>query len=325
MSQHIETKGWVMNDQVLSDLTRLAAMLAGYTVMALLIVLVMRRRGPVWASSASNASLLALTLTFVVPAFFATPGGVARPFVATAPMALMAQCTVVAVTTALGSRLSRLPAGGDVRTAKIAPRRLFVARVPHQRAAALTSAGMAFAAMTAASLMATGGTSLVRGDDGGQGVSRGFPGWPTMLPAACAALVLAASAWWALREIHDRPRIADPLDTQLRARDASRVLRASTFGFAVTASAVLFSIGAHMNEATQLFRIESETAPRSPWDFYQWTAFALYVPAIALILVALGALAGSVGSRAELDEATRPAEDANGAHAPGRLDAGTRT
>lgn len=313
-----------MNDQLTSDLARLAATLAAYTVMALVIVLVMRRRGPVWASSASNASLLALTLTFVVPAFFAAPGGTARPFVATAPMALMAQCTIVAVTTALGSRLSRLPAGGDVRTAKIAPRRLFVARVPHQRAAALASAGIAFASMTAGSLMATDGTFLVRGDDGGQGVSRGFPGWPTMSPAACAALVLATCAWWALREIHDRPRIADPLDTQLRARDASRVLRASALGFAVTGSAVLFSIGAHMNEVTQLFRIESETAPRSPWDFYQWTAFALYVPAVALILVALGALAGSVGSREELDEATRPEADPTGARRDGRAGATTR-
>lgn len=313
-----------MGDQVTSDLTRLTAVLVGYAVMAVVIVLVMRRRGPVWASSASNASLLALTLTFLVPAFLTRTTGEERAFVATVPVALMAQCTIVAVTTALGSRLSRVPAAGDVRTAAIAPRRLFVARVPHQRAAALASAGIAFAAMAAASLMATDGASLVRGADGAEGVSRGFPGWPVMLPAGCAALVLGASAWWALREIRDRPRIGEPMDTKLRARDASRVLRATTFGFAVTGSTILFSMAGHMNEVTQLSRIESRAAPRPPWDFYQWTGFALYVPAVALLLVALAALAGSVGSREELDEATGPADRRGAGRRPGEAKARAR-
>ena len=296
-----------MGDHVVSDLVTRAAYLAAFVAMALVIVLVMRRRSPVWGSRASNASLLALTLTFALPAFLIPRGGEERPFVETVPAAILTSCAVVVITTALGSRLSRLPATGDVRQARIAPRRLFVARVPHQRLAALVSAGIAFTAMAAASLMPAAGPYLVRRHGDAGGVSAGFPGWPALVPTASAGVVLAAAAWWALREIRDRPRIAEPMDTSLRARDASRVVRATAFGFAVTGSAVLFSIGAHMNEATQVLRGESESAPRAPWDAYQWLAFGLYVPAVALVLVALATLAGSVGSREELDRAAGPA------------------
>lgn len=309
---------------MVSELATRAGYLMGGVALAVVIVLVMRRRRPVWASSASKASLLALTLSFALAAFLTPSGGEERPFVEGVPAAILTSCAVVVITTALGSRLSRVPVTGDVRSATIAPRRLFVARVPHQRLAALVAAGIAFAGMAAASLMATNGTTLVRRHDGASGVAAGFPGWPVLLPAACVGAVLAASAWWALREIHDRPRIPDPLDTQLRARDASRVLRATALGFAVTGSAVLFSIGAHMNEVTQLLRIESLTAPRSPSDFYQWTAFALYVPGFALTLVALGALAGSVGSRQDLDVATHPQAGSGAARRDGRADARTR-
>ena len=289
-----------MNDQVGSDLATLALSFAVYCVLALVVVLAMRTRGPVWASRAAHASLIVLVLSFVPFSFRST--GASREFVEVGPATLMIQCAAVVVATALGSRLSRLPSKGDVRQASIAPRRLFVARVPHQRRAALLSAGVAFAAMAAAALMATGGTTLVRTHDGARGVANGFPGWPSMLPAGVSGVVLALCAWWALREVRDRPRIADPLDTQLRARDASRVVRATAFGFAVAASTVLFSVGAHMNEVTQRLRSLSETAPRSPWDAYQWLAFGLYVPAIVLLFVALGALSGSVGSREELEQ-----------------------
>lgn len=301
-----------MTEQVLEDLGALGVIFAGYVVMALLIVLVMRRWGPVWASSASNASLLALTLTFVI-----SPGRTGNSLVETAPAAVLTQCAVVVITTGLGSRLSRLPDAGPVRRATIAPRRLFVARVPHQRLAALASAGIAFAAMGAASLMATNGDTLVRRHNGASGVAPGFPGWPTLAPSVCAGLVLAVSMWWALREIQDRPRIVEPTDTLLRARDASRVVRAAAFGFALTGCIVLSSIGSNMNEATQLLRGFSETAPRSPWDFYQWAAFALYVPAAALLFVAIGAVGGSVGSREELEGIDAPTNAA-------RVDAGAQ-
>ncbi|GAA4113151.1 hypothetical protein GCM10022415_08280 [Knoellia locipacati] len=318
-----------MDDQLITRLVTWTALFAANVLIALIVVLVMRRRGPVWASTASSASMLALVLSFLVPAFVLPAAGEERPFVETAPTAILTLCAVVVVTTALGSRLSRVPATGDVRSATIAPRRLFVARVPHQRLAALVTAGVAFTGMAAASLMATDGTMLVRRHDGASGVARDFAGWPAMLPAVVAGLALAGSVWWALREIHDRPRVADPLDTHLRARDASRVLRATTFGFAVTGSAILFSMGAHMNEATQRLRGASETAPRAPGDLYQWLAFGLYVPAVALALVALAALAGSVGSRAELEWATRPnshaAADADGTGRDGRVDAKART
>lgn len=301
-----------MNGQVVKDLATLGASFLGYVVLALVIVLVLRRRGPVWGSSASNASLLAVTLAFVLPAFLVRAAGQERPFVETVPAFLMTSCAVVVVTTALGSRLGRLPAAGDVRQATIAPRRLFVAGVPHQRLAALVSAVIAFTAMAAASLMPAAGTLLVRRHDDAGGVSAGFPGWPALLPSACTGVVLAASAWWALREIRDRPRIVEPMDTYLRARDASRVVRAAAFGFAVTGSAVLFSIGAHMNEATQMLRADSVSAPQSPWDPYQWLAFGLYVPAAGLVFVALAALAGSVGPHEELDRAAAPVADRRG-------------
>lgn len=306
-----------MYEQAVSDLATLGASFLGYVVMAVVIVVVLRRRGPVWGSSASNASLLALTLTFAVRAFLIPAGDQERPFVETVPGVLMTTCAAVVVTTAIGSRLSRPPATGDVRQTTIAPRRLFVARVPLQRRAALVSAGIAFTAVAAASLMPSAGPYLVRRHGDAGGVSAGFPGWPAMLPTACMGVVLAASAWWALREIRDRPRIVEPMDTYLRARDASRVVRATAFGFAVTGSALLFSIGAHMNEATQMLRGESESAPRAPWDPYQWLAFGLYVPAAGLVLVALAALAGSVGSQRELDLAAAPVAGRRGSPHPG--------
>ncbi|KGN34428.1 hypothetical protein N802_13155 [Knoellia sinensis KCTC 19936] len=284
-----------MVDPVIRELAVQGAFLVGYVVVALVIVLVMRRRGPVWASRASNASIFALAVTFLV-----FPRQDDEGFAGRAPTAFLVQCAVVVITTALGSRLSRLPAPGTIRHATIAPRRLFVARVPHQRIAALVSGGIAVTAWLAASLMATDGTTLVRRHGDESAVLQGFPGWPVMAPATCAGVVLAAAAAWALREIRDRPRIAEPTDTLLRARDASRVLRATTFGFAVAGSVALFAIAGDMNEVSQLLRGASETAPRSPWDFYQWTAFALYAPAVALIFVALFALGGSVGSREEL-------------------------
>ena len=312
-----------MSEQVVKDLATLGLSFLGYVVLAAVIVMVLRRRGPVWGSRAANASLLASALAFVRPAYLVPAGGEERPFVEVVPAFVMTLCAVVVVTTALGSRLSRLPATGDVRQARIAPRRLFVARVPHQRLAALVSAAIAFAAMAAASLMPAAGSYLVRRHDDAGGVSAGFPGWPALLPTACAGVVLAASAWWALREITDRPRIGEPTDTHLRARDASRVVRAAAFGFAVTGSAVLFSIGAHMNEATQRLRAESVSAPRSPWDPYQWLAFGLYIPATCLVFVALAALAGSVGSREELERAAAPVAGRRGTpHAGDGLDTG---
>lgn len=296
-----------MSARQLSELGALGAFFVGYVAMALLIVLVMRRWGPVWASSASNASLLALVLTFAI-----SPGHNGNSLVKTLPAALMVQCAVVVITTGLGSRFSRLPDAGPVRRATIAPRRLFVARVSHQRLAALVSGGIAFAAIAAASLMATGGDTLVRRHGAATGVAPGFPGWPTMVPAACAALVLTGSAWWALREIQDRPRIVEPMDTLLRARDASRVMRATAFAFAITGSVILFAFGSHMNEATQRLRGVPSTAPQSPWDPYQWLAFALYAPGVVLLFVALAALTGSVGSRGELDAAVSPPRAAPG-------------
>lgn len=284
-----------MTDQFLDQVGVQALALGGYSIAALLIVFVMRNKAPVWGPRAAKASWAVLILTFLIfpedsPATAATTA-----------VAILVSCTAVVITTALGSRLSRLPAPGAIRQASIAPRRLFVARVPHQRFAAVATGTLAVATMAAASLMARGST-LERHHNGATGSAPGFPGWPALAPALCAAAVLAGATWWALTEVRDRPRIDEPLDTLLRARDASRVLRVATFGCAVTTMQLLFSIGAHMNEATQSLRSHSETAPRAPWDFYQWTGFALYIPAVVLIFVALAALGGSVGTTREVRE-----------------------
>lgn len=283
-----------MRDVLLEELLVPVAFIAGYVLVGVLIVLAMRGKAPVWGGRAAKASLLALIPGFFIfqphdgrETHFATP---------VAPGALLGMMALIVIVTGAGSRLSHLPASGQVRQATLQPRRLFVARVPHQRVAAVITAAITFVVCIAGGLTATDGTTLVRRHGSAVGTSNGYPGWPAALPVMAMGLLLLAAAWWALREIEARPRISEPTDTLLRARDASRVLRATTFGFGLSAFSLLFAIASRMNEATQKLRIATESSPRSPEDLYQWVAFALYMPAIVLAIVALSALSGSVGS-----------------------------
>lgn len=284
------------------DLAVEGAFLVGYVVVGVLIVLVMRGKAPVWGGRAAKASILAL-----IPGFFVFPPHDSRMIQFGAPASLLGAMALIVIVTGAGSRLSHLPASGQVRQASLAPRRLFVARVPHQRIAALIAAASTFVISLAGALTATDGTTLVRRHGNAVGTSGDYPGWPAAVPAMAMGAILLVAAWWAMREIEARPRISEPTDTLLRVRDASRVLRATTFGFATSASILLFAMGSRMNEATQHLRGASDAAPRSPWDPYQWVAFGLYVPAVVLLLAALFALGGSIPSRevlADLGEDT---------------------
>lgn len=269
-----------------------------HVTVAALIVLAMRNSSPVWGGRAAKASWIGILITFAMSA----PDHLPIPY--PAPIALLAQSAVVVAATGLGSSMSKAPRTGSVRQATLAPRRLFVARVPSQRLAAIIASSIAIAAAILGGLTATG-TTLVHTHRGASGVAQDYPGWSGGGPFLVAAAFLLILTWWALRQIEDRPRTDEPTDTVLRVRDASRVLRATTFGMSVSGAILLFSMGSRMNEATQRLRGASEFAPRSPWDPYQWLAFGLYVPAVALLLVALFALGGSISSRETLASLSR--------------------
>ncbi|MEO7270264.1 MAG: hypothetical protein ABIW49_13760 [Knoellia sp.] len=260
---------------------------------AALIVLAMRNSSPVWGGRAAKASWIGIILTLPLT----VSGHLPLPY--QAPMALLGQSAVVVAATGLGSSMSRTPRAGTVRQATLAPRRLFVARVPRQRLAAIAASSITLAAVVIGGLTATG-TTLVRTYRGASGASTDYPGWSGGGPFLVAAAFLLILTWWALRQIEDRPRTDEPTDTVLRVRDASRVLRATTFAMSLSGAILLFYMGSRMNEATQVLRGASEFAPRSPWDPYQWLAFGLYVPAVALLLASLFALGGSISSRETL-------------------------
>ncbi|WP_353951350.1 hypothetical protein V6K52_17185 [Knoellia sp. S7-12] len=273
---------------------------------AALIVLAMRNSSPVWGARAAKASWIGILVTLPMSA----SGHLPIPY--QVPMSIVAQSAVVVAATGLGSSMSRTPRAGTVRQATLAPRRLFVARVPRQRLAAAVASSIALAAVVFGGLTATG-TTLVRTYQGASGVAPDYPGWPGGEQFLVAAACLLILSWWALRQIEDRARTEEPTDTVLRVRDASRVLRATTFGMSLSGAILLFSIGSRMNEATQVLRAITEFAPRSPWDPYQWLAFGLYAPAVALLLTALIALGGSISSRETLASLGRaPADSQQG-------------
>ncbi|EAP98485.1 hypothetical protein JNB_16013 [Janibacter sp. HTCC2649] len=273
-----------------------------HVTVAALIVLAMPYSSPVWGGRAAKASWIGVVVTLPLN----VSGNLPMPY--QAPMALLGQSVVVLAVTGLGSSMSRTPSPGAVRQATLAPRRLFVARVPRQRLAAIVASTIALAAVVFGGLTATG-TTLVRTHAGASGAASDYPGWSGGGPFLVAAAFLLILTWWALRQIEDRPRTDEPTDTVLRVRDASRVLRATTFAMSLSGAIFLFYIASRMNEATQKLRIASEFAPRSPWDPYQWLAFGLYVPAVALILAALFALGGSISSRETLASLGRSSVD----------------
>lgn len=291
-----------MTAEIVEDLVGAASYIAAHFVAATVIVLVMRRGLPVWGARAARASWIAFIATLVLP----PSPEIAVPY--QLPMALLGGSAVVVAATGLGSRLSRPPSAGTVRQATLAPRRLFVSRVPRQRLAAVVASSMTLAAIIFAGVTASG-TTLVRSHRGASGVAQTYPGWSGGAPTLLAVILLLALTWWSLRQIEDRVRVEEPTDTVLRVRDASRVLRATTFAMATTGAVLLFSIGSAMNEATQRLRGASEVSPRSPWDPYQWLAFGLYVPAVALLIAALFALGGSISSRETLASLSRSAAD----------------
>jgi hypothetical protein len=273
-----------------------------HVTVAALIVLAMLNSSPVWGPRAAKASWIAIFVTFFMSGYDYVP----IPY--RTPMALVGVSAVVVAATGLGSSMSRTPSPGTVRQATLAPRRLFVARVPRQRLAAIVASTIALAAVVFGGLTATG-TTLVRTHGGASGAASDYPGWSGGGPFLVAAAFLLILTWWALRQIEDRPRTEEPTDTVLRVRDASRVLRATIFAMSLSGAIFLFSIGSRMNEATQVLRGASEVAPRSPWDPYQWLAFGLYAPAFALILAALFALGGSISSRETLASLGRSTTD----------------
>lgn len=301
-----------MTAEVAEDLVGSAAYIAVHVVTALVIVLIMRRGLPVWGARAAKASWIAIIATLLLP----PSTDLDIPY--QLPMALLGQSAVVVAATGLGSSMSRTPPTGTVRQATLAPRRLFVSRVPRQRLAMIIASTLALAASVIGGLTATG-TTLVRTHRGASGVARDYPGWSGGGPFLVAAGFLLILTWWALRQIEDRPRVEEPNDTVLRVRDASRVLRATTFGMSISAAVLLFSIGSAMNEATQRLRGASDVAPRSPWDPYQWLAFGLYAPAVALLLAALFALGGSISPRETLASLGRGTADT---HPGGKLPSG---
>lgn len=307
-----------MTEALRGDLIAYAAHLALTIALCGALVLVMRRSGPVWGPRAATASYLTIVISMVV-GLLVLDNRQTTPV----PVGFALTCVAIVAVTALGSRLSRLPDVGSLRRASIAPRRLFVARVPRQRQIAAISAALTVAVMLTITVMASPDGTLRRGDGSGQGVVP-FTVPDQLVIPALALLLLAVAAWWALREIEARPRVDEPMDTGLRARDASRVMRVTTFGFAHVGMILLFFLGSRMNWVTQVYRGRSELAPHSPWDLYQWVAFGLYVPAALLGVMALAALLGSVGSPAELSAAIGGKQDEHGQRDMGPV-SGART